>query len=473
MHSAFKPYVQGFSKKYREPVDSSLFFRTTQLSALNDALFNTHLIRLSSKNEARSSFDLFIDPILNLEFGQDFADSSGNQLYTNTRGLLAGGHLGKQVYFETLLSENQSFFPSYIDTFALQNKVIPGQGRWKTFKTNGYDYAFSSGFVSVQAGRHLNVQFGHGKHKIGYGYRTLFLSDNAFNYPYARFTQQWFKGRLQYSNLYTVFMNLVPALENPTSGTESLYQKKAASFQYLSLNLNKRICLGLFQSLMWEPADGKNQQHLDWRYVNPVIFTNLASFGLSDTKHNLMLGAELQIKLTPTLAFYGQFALDDASPAGYDSKEGQGYQAGLKYFDVFGIKHFFLQAEYNYTGKAMYNIKQTTTEAYFTHYNQNLAAAFTNGNEMVLIASYTYKRLFVNSKFNLQSHEGINGQAHSTTQLFQGRVGYLVNPAYKLTIYLQVTGRLQSFDNFSRSFNSTRYVSIGLKTNLYNLYYDF
>lgn len=473
LHSAFKPYVPGFSKQYIAPVDSSNFFRSRKHQKLNNALFNSHLIHLHSDSKAKESFDLFIDPLLNFEFGKDLADASGEQLYTNTRGILAGGHLGKRVYFETLLSENQSFFPSYIDSFAIDSKVIPGQGRWKTFKTTGYDYAFSSGFVSVQAGQHLNLQVGHGKHKIGNGYRSLFLSDNSFNYPYARVTQQWFRGRLQYSNLYTVFMNLVPALENPPPGTEALYQKKAASFQYLSLNVNKRLSLGFFQSLMWEPADGNNQQHLDFRYFNPVIFTNLAAFGLNDPKHNLMLGLELNFKVTKTLSFYGQAVLDDPAPKGYNTKEGRGYQAGFRYFDVFGLKNLFLQSEYNYTGKALYNTSETNTVPYYTHYNQNLASAFVNGNELVLLGSYTYKRFYLNGKINLQSRGSINAEASYTTQMLQGRIGYVVNPAYNLTIYMLVNGRLQSFDNFSHSIHETRYVSIGFKTGLYNLYYDF
>ncbi|MCU0359667.1 MAG: hypothetical protein MUF75_02940 [Bacteroidia bacterium] len=473
LHTAFKPYMPGFSKKYAVASDTSVFFKGTKHQNLLDALFNRHLIQIKSKNKDNNAFDLFIDPLLNLEYGKDFSDASGEQLYTNTRGIIAGGHLGTNVYFETLLSENQSFFPTYLDSFATEQKVIPGQGRWKTFKTSGYDYAFSSGFVSVQAGKHLNIQFGHGKHKIGNGYRSLFLSDNAFNYPYLRFTQQWFKGRLQYSNLYTVFMNLVPALENPPAATEPLFQKKAASFQYLSVNAGKRLQLGFFQGLMWEPADGNNQQHLDARYFNPFIYTNLAAFGLNDSKHNLIIGTELNIKITKSLSAYGQFVLDDVSPVGYSPSQGSGYQAGLKYFDAFTVKGLFLQIEYNSTGVVQYNTNQNGLVPYYTHYNQNLASAFPNGSELVLIGNYTFKRFFVNAKFNSQNVDSGNSNPSYNTLLMQGRIGYLINPAYNLNIYLSINNRLQKFDNFSSTYNETRYVSIGLKTGLYNLYYDF
>ncbi len=468
-----KPFLPGINNKYSLPLDSSLFFQTNKNKKINNALFNDHLIHIRSKNKEIEKFDLFIDPLLNFELGKDLSDPSGEQLYTNTRGIIAGAYLGKNVYFETLLSENQSFFPFYLDSIIIENGVVPGQGRYKTFKTTGYDYAFSSGFFSVQAGKHLNIQFGHGKHKIGNGYRSLFLSDNAFNYPYARFTQQWFKGRLQYTNLYSVFMNLTPALENPPPGTEALLQKKAASFQYLSLNFGKRLSLGLFQGLIWEPADGKNQQHLDFRYFNPIIYTNIIAFGLNDSKHNLMIGSELNFKLSSSLSAYGQFVVDDLSPQGYSGSQGCGYQTGIKYFNAFGLKDLFLQAEYNQTGVAQYNSTTYSLVPYYTHYNQNLASAFTNGSEIIVLGSYTLKRFFINAKFNYQSRIAFNNNPAYNNSFLQGKIGYTINPAYNLNIYLSVNRRFQKFDNFSQTYNETSYVSIGLKTGLYNLYYDF
>ena len=63
---------------------------------------------------------------------------------------------------------------------------MPGQGYARYFKETGFDYAMSSGYVSYRANKMFAVQFGHGKHFIGDGYRSLFLSDVASPYPFFK-----------------------------------------------------------------------------------------------------------------------------------------------------------------------------------------------------------------------------------------------------------------------------------------------
>lgn len=478
LHTSFKPMVGGFSEKYQHQTDSNLIIRSKNRQGLTDALFNKHLIRIQSKVDDEEHYDLFIDPLINFQAGKDFSDSGNEKLYTNTRGFIAGGHVGTNVYFETLLSENQSFFPHYIDSFAQSTKVIPGQGRWKVFKTSGYDYAFASGLVSVQAGKHLNIQLGHGKHKIGQGYRSLFISDNAFNYPYLRFTQHWFKGKLQYSNLYTVFMNLSPALENPPLTTEPLFQKNPASFQYLSLNIGDRFNLGFFQGMLWNGSNGINEQNLDFGYFNPIIFTNVFAYGLNHPQHNILIGTEFNFKLLSSLHLYGQMVLDDSDPYQQAKSEGLSFLAGTRYFDAFGLKSLVLQAEFVHGGKAVYVNQQGLS---YQHYNQNLATAFPFGQELIGIASYSLNRFFLNLKVNFQQREELQPPAPTVTpaypafqtSMIQGSLGYLINPSYNLCFYISGTSRLQKINTFNGKNPETTYLSFGLKTGIYNLYYDF
>lgn len=475
-HCSFKPLIPGFNPTLAFQNDSSVFFRSTRKPKLNDALFNQHLIRLRSSGQDAQFYDLFLDPILNLEAGQDLADANNEALYTNTRGLIAGGRLGKNLYFETLFSENQSFFPHYIDSFAQYSKVIPGQGRWKNFKTTGYDYAFASGLISMQAGRHVNIQLGHGKQKIGEGYRTLFLSDNAFNYPYLRITQQWFKGRLQYTNLYSLLMNLSPAYSEVPVGTEALFQKNPAAFQHLSVNLWNRLNLGLFQGMLWNGADGQNRQSLDFGYFNPFILTNIPVYGFNHPKHNIILGTELNLRISRSLQVYGQLVLDDPNPPSLPSAEGWAYMGGLRYFNAFGIKNLVLQSEYIHGAEAVYANQNGLS---YQHYNQNLATPFPFGQELVGLVSYTFKRFYVNARFHYQSREEytvpqVTGSfpAYQTT-LVQGRFGYVLNPAYNLCLYVSGLSRLQKINTFNVANQETAYLSFGLKTGIYNLYYDF
>ena len=468
IHSGIKPYIHFFSKKYVHVEDSQRLFKYVVDDPLLDIVFYKHLIRVEPKNE---KFKLRLDPILNIEAGADYAKNYNTRLYTNTRGLIGSGYIGDKIYFETMFAENQSVFPTYIANQVKTSLVVPGQGRWKAFKATGYDYAFSSGFVSIQALKNLNIQVGHGKQKIGNGYRSLLLSDNSFNYPYARITQQWFKGRVQYNNIYAVLMNLVPASVKFNPYSERLFQKKAVSFQYLSVNVTKSFNLGFFQGLIWQAGDERNRQHLDWQYFNPVIYTNSTSYGL-DNKNNILVGGDLKVKLANKLNFYGQVMLDGFNHI--DSiGNGFGYQAGINYFDALSIKNLFFQAEYNNVSKSSYlNPSGALTDQSYSHYNQTLAYTPGNGQELILIADYKRKRFFYNVKYNYQNVFYQPGGSYYNS-IVSAKFGYVINPAYNLNITVGMIYRSQNFSIFRALNNETNYVYVGFKTSLYNLYYDF
>ena len=88
--------------------------------------------------------------------------------------------------------------------------VLPGQGISRVSSwdrtTRDLDYAMANGHVSCQQVNILISQFGHGKHFIGDGYRSMLLSDNAFNYPYLKITTDVWKVR--YVNLFSSYQDL-------------------------------------------------------------------------------------------------------------------------------------------------------------------------------------------------------------------------------------------------------------------------
>jgi hypothetical protein len=461
-HASIQPYIQFFSNKYQFVRDSHIVFTSRNNRAMN-MLFRKHFLTVEPKKE---KFSLRLDPLLNLEAGKDVADTSGSRLYTNTRGFVASGNIGERFYFETMVSENQSFFPKYISQEAIRTEVVPGQARWKSFKTSGFDYAFATGFVSIQALKNFNIQIGHGKHKIGNGYRSLLLSDNTFNYPYARFTQQWFKGRVQYSNLYASFMNLVAASSTVPTNTERLFQKKSAAFQYLSVNVSKSINLSFFQGVIWQAGDSRNRQSLDFRYFNPIIYSQLVHFGLTNP-NNVLIGADMLVKISRKISVYGQVMADDIQ------NKKTGFQGGLKMFDVFGVRNFFFQAEYNKVGEGSYQQPDSVSVSQaYSHYNQNIAYTPGQGNELLFITDYKYKRFFVHARLNYQDHF-YDRNLVSTVQIVQAKVGYVINPAYNLNVALGVSSRSQNFSNFAHLNSRSNYIYVAFRTSLYNLYYDF
>ncbi len=148
----------------------------------------------------------------------------------------------------------------------------------------------ASAILHYQSGKNFSIRLGHGKQKVGNGYRSLLLSDNAFNYPYLQLTASFFKQKLQYSQTYALLMNLTDGGTKVPPGTERIFQKKAASFQHLSWHTSKYLDIYLFQGMVWQATDTNNVMHLDAYYVNPVIFTNLAKYGFNNANHILVGG---------------------------------------------------------------------------------------------------------------------------------------------------------------------------------------
>ncbi|MES2512525.1 MAG: hypothetical protein V4580_00200 [Bacteroidota bacterium] len=469
LHSAVQPYIPFFNKKYEFVGDTFHIFKYISDDPAINKIFFDHLIHVKSK---KGLYEFKVDPLLNVELGFSYYDTTKYQrISTNTRGFIASGTVGKDFYFETMFAENQSQFPHYISNFSKQTNVVPGQGRYKVFKTSGFDYAFSSGFISYQPIKKLNVQLGHGKQKIGNGYRSLLLSDNAFNYPYLRITSDWLNGKLQYTNIYAMLMNLTTGGAVTPKYTEPLFQKKAVSFQYLSYNVNKHINVGLFQGMVWNAADSMNRQNLEWQYFNPVIFSNLGFYGLNN-KNNIVIGATANIKITNRISVYGQFMGDDFSNT-FVLGNAFGYQLGAKYFDAFKVKNLMLQAEYNDVTEGSYNSPfGTYSNQSFSHYNQNLAYTPGYGKEIILLADYKFRRAFLNAKLNLQ-YLTFNKYALYTNTISKIQLGYTINTAYNFNVSLGYNYRFQNFSGFDASDNKTTFYTVSIKSNLYNTYYDF
>ena len=173
-----------------------------------------HLIHIKGKD-----FDLTIDPLFNFSYGIDIADTTLRadevNFINNTRGAMLTGRIGEAITFSTTFYENQTYFREYIDNHVRSKEVrdsysrltgiVPGQGRVKNFKTYGFDYAMASGSVTLTPNDKLSFSLGNGKHFIGDGYRSLFLSDNSSNYPYFSATANL--GKIQYTTIYSVLQN--------------------------------------------------------------------------------------------------------------------------------------------------------------------------------------------------------------------------------------------------------------------------
>ena len=205
---------------------------------------------------------------------------------------------------------------------------------------------------------------------------------------------------------------------------------------------------------------------------------------------------------------YAQLIIDEFSSSDILGGDGSyknktGYQIGAKYYDAFGLKNLYLQAEYNRVRP--YTYSHNTIVLNYGHNNQSMAHTLgANFSEFVGIVRFHKGRIFADAKvilakrgieFNTQddtyfyggnifgtendrvSDLGNDLAQGNTTDFFHAELqaGYLINPATSLKIYGSVI--LRDFNpelNTDAVFeNQTTWVNLGIRTDLFNWYNDF
>jgi len=319
-------------------------------------------------------FDLHVNPVLYVGTGND--SQADDLMFINTRGVEVRGMLDKKIGFYMYLSDNQARLPSYVantidDSAAVGfYPVVPHEGFWKTFKENqGFDFLQTRGYISFEATKHFNLQFGHDRIFIGNGQRSLIFSDYA---PPALFL----KGNIKVWRLNYLFMlnRMVADVNGSSSGLKSSgkYPDKYVAFHHLSINIGKKWNVGLFESVVFNSTDSTS---FEWSYLNPVIFYRAIEqqFGSSD---NVILGADFKWNAFKGVSIYGQFVLDEFLLDNLKAGNGWwankfGIQAGVKYFDAFGVSNLDLQTETNIVRP--YTYSHNTPYGSYSSYLQPIA----------------------------------------------------------------------------------------------------
>jgi hypothetical protein len=476
-NASIKPFVNGVNFNKSE-LDSNYYERHGLKQRSNiwaRKLKQESLLLVDSAN-----FKLALDPLFYFEAGQD-SKHSDSLYYTNTRGVLIRGSIGNDFAFESTFLENQAVMVDYLSSFVRAWEVVPGQGRVKKFKNNGYDFANASGVITYSPFKHLNFMTGSGKLFVGNGYRSLLLSDNAFNYPY--FKVNFHSKKFSYTAAWASMQVIKNGRFTFNKLSEPIFTKKAFTFQYFSYRPIKRVEIGFYQAVMWKAQQPGNTS-FDFNILNPVIFAHTAQYNF-DNNNNVMLGANLNVKITSSINLYGQVMLDDIS------NNKIGIQGGLKYFDVAGIKNLYVQGEFNQVSAYSYSLPIAYQS--FSHYNQALAHPMgANFTEIVGILNYRFKDFFASAKINLIDYgkdqfgyyagntiirdylpsdvQANTMQIKATTQIIDLKLGYLVNRASNLNIALGAMLR-----NHSSNINplQTNYMYVSIGTTITNKYYDF
>jgi hypothetical protein len=433
-----------------------------------DKVFSEHLIELR-----KPGFQLNADFIFDFGYGQEIEgfNDENQSLFQNTRGFAISAQIGDRVYLYTDFRENQARFPDYVDGFVDSLSVVPGNGRIKPFKEDGFDYNMANGYVGIDAADWLSLSFGHFKHFIGHGHRSLLLSDNAFNYPFASYKLSFFENKLQYTYNISILQSLdrLPQGDTP----ESLFQRKMMAFNYLSFKPNQSLEIGLFESLIWKRYDDSTGTvPFNYAALNPIPLLNTAIYGLQDQDHNSVVGLNIGWHPTRMLSIYGQYMLDDLDVFR------AGYQLGAKYRGIWD--RVDLQFEFNSVSSNSYANRNPLQS--YTHTNQPLAHPLGAGfEEYVATITYLHGRWYgqfkmIAAQLNSTGRDPLSSDLEEITYesndvSFQDiRIAYIFNPTTNMQVYAGFTNR---FESKLSGDVSNQFWYFGIRTNLANMYTDF
>jgi len=446
---------------------------------------------LKNWNKETPHLHLELVPLLSLQPGYDVSHS--NPVLETSAGVSLNGYYSDKIAFNLNVLAGNSSYVSYVDSNIKHTGVIPGSG--PAYHSNlGYSYQNYSGYLSYSPDKVFNFQVGQGKHFFGDGYRSLFLSDVANNYPYAQITATIWKIK---------YVCLFAALKDATSPTElpSNFQSKYGAFHYLSWNVTKRLNLNFFEAVIWEGTDSSRTRGYDINYLNPVVFYQPVQYSIG-SPDNILMGLGFKLKAFQKQQFYGQlvvdeFNLDEILDHGGWWGNKQGIQLGFKSFDLFKIKSLVFQTEFNYVRP--YTYSHLVVAQNYGDFNQPLADPLgANFIESVSFLNYrrgrwTYELKFMAAVYGADENGFDYGQnifeSYSLVQLqgniygnytTQGlrtkllindfRVAYLLVPAIHLKIEAGITERFQS--SVEQTY-STPFVYLGIRTLFGNFYTDY
>jgi len=307
---------------------------------------------------------LRLNPMVDFKVGS-------SDVFLNRRGVSLRAGFDNRIFVYSEITDTQLRWLPYLNEYVDHNKAVPGNGFYKKYNSGifnsdkAFDILNGQAFAGINVTRHVGLQFGHGRNFIGYGYRSLFLSDFSHNYLFLKIN--WEFGKLYYQNLYTE-LEAVSAQANPGS---VVIPKKYLAAHYFSYRFSPKFSLGFYEAVVFS-----REGQFELGYLNPVILYRTVEH-LLDSKDNILIGLDFKYDFKNRIRFYGQYLLDEFKSTEIFSGNGWwankwAWQLGAKYIDAFGIDHLDLQLETNRARPFTYTHDDLYGSSY-SHYNQALA----------------------------------------------------------------------------------------------------
>ncbi len=500
-HTGSKPFSYQEVNKYFDFKAENFKLKSKSTGWWGRKFFDENMVTIKG-----NGYWFTVNPMADLQLGKSSSNVKSNSTYQNTRAIQIQGGLGEQLTFSTTIFESQGNFANYYNNYSQSIKagggvpaVIPGIGIAKEFNTTQFDFPSAEANLTYVPNKFINLQAGYGRNFIGDGYRSLLLGDGASPYPFFKINTTFWK--IKYTNTYMWLRDV-----RPEATVERTYTTKYMANHYLSWNVNNRLNIGFFESVIWSDTNGRG---FDFNFVNPLIFYRTVEFTSSARTGNAVLGLTSKYKLNNQINFYGQFLLDEFSLSDVKAQQQSwknkfGYQLGAKYYNAFNIKDLTLQLEYNRVRPYVYSHSDPLTN--YGHTNQSMGHNWGgNFQEFIAIARYRNQRYYADLKFtygvkgfdfdtadnkfnyggNIYKNYNNDRPFDNGVQVGQGnktniiiadlQTGYLVNPATNLKIFSNVLYRsfTPNTDTANTFKENTTWFSLGFRTDVFNFYFDY
>jgi len=488
-NSDFYNFVEA---NYYNTFDSTYFFSSFKPFIANHHESNYKKIitefKLSYSNNKNIKLSLYPVSLykINLNNLNDITSIYGTGLYTKTE---YNNKIDLQIlyaYYMQILSGRER---KLMDSLFLINNI---NHPYRYCKSSSYmdDLRFS---LLYKTSNHINIVIGRGTNFIGEGYRSLILSDNSMPYNYLRIVTSLKK--IQYSNLYCQLEHINDATKENNHKYVYNTTRKYASMHYLSVNLTKRINIGLFETVIWTPQRKKNSLEEGIEYFNPVIFYRPVEYSIG-SPNNALMGITLNYKPSKLSTIYSQFLIDEFAISHIRNNDGWwankfAIQLGYKLHNIFGIKNSSLLYEINYIRPFTYSHLQPTQN--YAHSGLSLAHPYgANLIENVINVSYQRNRLITNfnNDFIIQGVDDTNQNNgynlfkpyttrtkeydnYTTQGLKQLSIINRFNINYILNKYCNIYATIELINYttiISNKIKCNQFVNIGIKSNIYNIY---
>lgn len=443
-------------------------------------------------------YEFSLNPAFDLQYGTQ--NNNGKDVFKT--GIGADIRLKKSRWnIGAAYMHQYGRYMDYQSNFIEQNKVVPSmnvkRGRGE------FHSDFISAFLNYRTKSIFDFEIGYGRNFIGDGYRSLLISDYAKSSPYFRATAQFW--RIKYTSLMSVHQDIFQV-----EGQSGLHRRKYTSTHYLDWKINDWFSLGLFESIVWQHQEDNFERGFDANYLNPVIFFRPVEFSVGSSD-NAFVGTNMKFTVHQDHHFYFQLVFDeflldelkadvqqwlnpdDDIQSGWWANK-YGIQVGWKAFDLFGVQGLRGQVEYNSVRPFTYT-HRTSTQSY-SNFNLPLAHPLgANFREIVSKVDYFKKRAGFHLQWNyarkgfspLGTNFGENLQIpnESRTNEYENEIGqgnlrevsyvefiasYMLKKEWNMLFNVGFIYRGEKREDVGQ-FNN-QMISISIRTNLYNQYFD-